>query len=148
MPTLKNSIIIDAPLETIWNNLAELELLQELDPAAEQSVKLSEAPSGLKSQRRVEMKDGKNWFEEKCTVFHENETLKYELTACSFPVQSLSHEYHFQRIENDKYRVEQIQIFEMKYGIAGKLLGLLIKPKWNKGIRGFLNGLKKYTEQN
>ncbi|WP_422359708.1 SRPBCC family protein [Reichenbachiella sp.] len=148
MPTLKNNIIIDAPLASIWKNLAELELLPKLDPAAKQSKKLSETNSGLHSKRRVDMKDGENWFEEECTVFRENEALKYELTACSFPVHSLSHEYHFQPMGKGKYQVEQIQTFKMKYGIAGKLLGLMIKPKWNKGIKGFLNGLKQYSEQN
>ena len=91
--------------------------------------------------------DGKNWFEETCTVSETNKALTFELTACSFPVKKLIHNYSFQNVGN-KIRVTQEMNYEMKFGPIGKLMGTMLKSKWNKGINEFLGGLKEYSENN
>ncbi len=146
MYTLRNTITIEAPIERIWEELALVDRLAAYDPGCQSSVALNALSSGLGARRRVDMKDGKNWFEEECTVFDEKKALKYDLTACSFPVNQLSHEYSFREVGPNQYEVTQLQMFEMKYGLIGKLLGLMIKSKWNGGIRGFLKGLKTISE--
>ena len=86
MATLHNEIIIQAPIEKIWNALSNIEELEKYDPTIKKSVALSPLRYGINASRKVDMKDGKNWFEEKCTVWNPNKELTYELTACSFPV--------------------------------------------------------------
>jgi len=147
MTTLKNEIIIDAPIDKIWKELSTLDRLALYDPGAKESKVLTEKKRGKGAKRRVEMNDGKNWFEETCTVYEENNDLKYELNACSFPVHDLFHSYKFEKIDNNKYNVIQTQSYRMKYGFLGSLMGIAIKPKWNKGINDFLQGLKKISEQ-
>ncbi len=148
MTTLKNDIIINAPIEKIWKELSTLDRLALFDPGAKESNVLTENKIGKGAKRRVEMNDGKNWFEETCTVYDENKDLKYELNACSFPVHNLFHRYKFEKIDDNKYKVIQTQSYQMKYGFLGNLMGLVIKSKWNKGINDFLQGLKKISEQN
>lgn len=148
MTTLINEIIINAPIEKIWNELSSLDRLALYDPGAMESKVLTQNKKGEGAKRRVEMTDGKNWFEETCTVYEENNDLKYELNACSFPVHNLFHSYKFEKINDFKYRVIQTQSYQMKYGLFGNILGIAIKPKWNKGIRNFLQGLKTISEQN
>jgi hypothetical protein len=37
--------------------------------------------------------------------------------------------------------------YELKFGLVGKLLyAAMVRRKWNAGIKGFLSGLKRYTE--
>ncbi|MFI1770361.1 SRPBCC family protein [Thalassobellus citreus] len=148
MTTLKNEIIINAPIEKIWEELSALDRLALYDPAVKESNVLTQNKKGKGAKRKVEMNDGKNWFEETCTIYEENIDLKYELNACSFPVHSLFHRYNFEKIHDNKYKVTQTQSYKMKYGLLGNLLGLAIKSKWNKGINDFLQGLKKISEQN
>ncbi len=148
MTTLKNDIIINAPIEKIWKELSTLDRLALFDPGAKESNVLTENKIGKGAKRRVEMNDGKNWFEETCTVYDENKDLKYELNACSFPVHNLFHRYKFEKNDDNKYKVIQTQSYQMKYGFLGNLMGLAIKSKWNKGINDFLQGLKKISEQN
>lgn len=147
MPVLRNDIVINAPLETIWDALADLNNLENLDPLAATSKAITPATSGLGSKRKVHMKDGKNWFEEECSEFVPHEKLKFELQACSFPVHNLYHSYRFEQVGTNTYRVKQEQAYTMKYGIFGSLIGAMIKSKWNKGVQGFLGGLKSYSEQ-
>ncbi|MBL4592968.1 MAG: hypothetical protein JKX68_04025, partial [Flavobacteriales bacterium] len=47
----------------------------------------------------------------------------------------------------NKIRVTQEMNYEMKFGLLGKLMGTMLKPKWNKGINQFLRGLKQHTEK-
>ena len=147
MTTLTNEIIIDAPIEKIWDALSNIEELDRYDPTVNKSEVLSPQKNGIGARRKVRMKDGKNWFEEECTVWKTNESLTYELTACSFPVHNLKHTYSFDRIEN-KIKVKQQMNYQMKFGILGKILdAAMAKRQSNKGIRQFLDGLKMYTEK-
>lgn len=146
MTTIRNKIIINAPIEKIWYELTTLDRLAIYDPSVKKSTVLTNNDSGIGAIRRVDMIDDKNWFEEKCTIFVENQDLKYELLACSFPVHSLNHRYTFKKIKENSFEVIQIQNYKMKYGILGKLIGIAIKSKWNNGVQSFLRGLKQISE--
>ncbi|MEO1054350.1 MAG: SRPBCC family protein [Bacteroidota bacterium] len=146
MPTLKNTIIIDAAIEKIWHALSQVDQLAVYDPSCERSVSITKENAGIGAKRRVDMTDGKNWFEEKCTVYEEHQDLKYELTSCSFPVLNLNHQYSFRKLSDAKYEVTQVQNYKMKHGILGSIMAIMIKAKWNKGVRAFLGGLKQHAE--
>jgi len=146
MTKIYNEITINAPIEKIWEALSNIELLEKYDPAVENCKTLSSLKNGVGAKRKVSMKDGKNWFEEVCTVSKQNKSLAYELTACSFPVQSLKHSYSFEQIGNS-IKVKQLMQYNVKFGFFGKILDLLmIQKQSDKGIKLFLNGLKSYTE--
>jgi len=146
MTTLYNEIIINAPIEKIWEALTNVEEIDKYDPTVKKSTVLSFNNKGIGAKRKVTMKDGKNWFDEKCTISKTNEALTYELTDCSFPVQSLNHSYTFEQFSN-KTKVQQVMNYKIKYGFFGKILdGLIIRRQSNKGIKLFLDGLKSYTE--
>jgi len=146
MATIRNEIIIDAPIEKIWEALSNVGELEKYDPTVKKCAVLSETRKGIGASRKVTMKDGKNWFEEKCTASKQNEALTYELTACSFPVDSLNHTYSFEEVGN-KIKVKQLMEYQVKFGFFGKILdSLMIRKQSDKGIKQFLNGLKSYTE--
>lgn len=148
MATIHNEIVIKAPVERIWEVLATPELLDKYDPTVRKSVLISEEKSNVGATRRVDMLDGKNWFEEKITVFKPNDALTYELTACSFPVDKLKHSYSFQKI-GEQMRVRQVMEYSVKFGLFGKILdALMIRKQSDAGIKKFFGGLKSYLEQN
>lgn len=147
MTELYNEILIKGSLKDIWNTLNRIEALEQYDPTVKNSAATSDKRSGLGASRKVEMVDGKNWFEEKCTVSDPNKTLKFELTACSFPVHALNHSYSFEEI-GEYVKVKQVMQYQMKFGLVGKLMDILmVKRQSNKGVRSFLAGLKKHIEQ-
>ncbi len=147
MATLYNEIIIDAPIGKVWEALSNIEELEQYDPTVKRSRALSPAGSGIGAIRKVDMKDGKNWFEEKVTVWKQNESLTYELTACSFPVQQLKHSYRFEQIGHQT-KVKQVMEYKVKYGLIGKILDvLMIRKQSDTGIKKFFAGLKSYAEK-
>lgn len=146
MTTLNNEIVIDAPMEKIWASLSNIEELEKYDPTVARSAPLTQATSGLGAARKVEMKDGKNWFEEKVTRWVPNQVLTYELTACSFPVHRLSHTYRFEQ-EGRLIRVKQVMVYQVKFGWLGRVMDtLMIRKRSDAGIKQFMSGLKTYAE--
>jgi ribosome-associated toxin RatA of RatAB toxin-antitoxin module len=147
MTTLENEMIINAPLEKIWTALTEVEKLDQFDPTVKKSTATTSEKSGIGAARKVDMKDGKNWFEEKVTVYKPNESLEYELTACSFPIHNLKHSYSFEKI-GDQVKVKQTMQYQMKFGFLGKIMdALMVRKKSDSGIKQFFSGLKKYAEK-
>lgn len=143
-----NEITIQTDINTVWSILADLELLEKCDPTVKQSTLVSSKITGVGAKRRVDMVDGKNWFEEKITIFKPHEALTYQLTDCSFPIKGLQHSYSFETIA-EKTKVKQVMEYTVKYGFLGKLLdSLLLRKQFDNGIKQFLSGLKSYSEIN
>jgi ribosome-associated toxin RatA of RatAB toxin-antitoxin module len=113
MTTLHNEILIDAPLDRIWEALSNIETLEKYDPTVKRSQAVSIELNGIGAKRKVTMKDGKNWFEEKVTAWKPNKALTYELTACSFPVHQLKHSYSFELLGH-QVKVKQVMEYKIK----------------------------------
>ncbi|MEO8149882.1 MAG: SRPBCC family protein [Bacteroidia bacterium] len=147
MATIHNEITINATTEKVWQLLTDLEMLDKYDPTVKKSTLVSTGKTGLGAKRKVLMLDGKNWFDEKVTVFKPNEALTYELTACSFPIHKLKHSYSFEKVGNQT-KVKQVMEYTVRFGLFGKLLdSLMIRRQSDIGIKKFFNGLKTYTEK-
>ena len=147
MTTLHNEIIIDAPIGKIWNALSTIDQLERFDPTVKKSKVLTAANSGVGAKRKVDMLDGKNWFEEKVTEYKPNEALAFELTACSFPIHHLTHSYSFEPV-GQQIKVKQVMQYQVKFGFLGKIMdALMVRKQSDQGIKKFMNGLKSFTEK-
>ena len=107
MATIHNEIIVNASVDKLWNILTDLELLDRYDPTVKKSTLVSAEKTGMGAKRKVDMRDGKNWFEEKVTVFKPNDALTFQLTGCSFPIKGLKHSYSFEQIGHQT-KVKQV----------------------------------------
>ena len=147
MGKLVNEVTINAPIDKVWSILTDLELLDKTDPTVKKATLISDNKTGLDAKRKVLMQDGKNWFDEKITVFKPNEELVYQLTDCSFPIKGLKHTYSFQKIGNQT-KVQQAMEYTVKFGLLGVLMDkTMIGKQFNSGINKFLTGLKTYAEK-
>ena len=146
MTILHNEITINAPIEKIWEALSNIENLDKFDPTVKKSTAITQEKSGIGAKRKVDMLDGKNWFEEKVTLFKINEAIVYQLTDCSFPINGLKHSYSFEKIGNQT-KVKQVMEYTVKFDVLGKILdSLMIRKQTSSGIIKFFNGLKEYAE--
>jgi ribosome-associated toxin RatA of RatAB toxin-antitoxin module len=147
MATIINEIAINAPIGKIWEALSDVAELEKYDPTVKKSTCLSKNEYGIGAKRKVDMQDGKNWFEEICTIWQLNEALTYELTACSFPVHRLRHSYSFTK-KGDAVIVRQEMNYTVKFGVLGQLLDfLMIRKRSDAGVKKFFTGLKSYAEK-
>jgi ligand-binding SRPBCC domain-containing protein len=145
MTTLHNEIIIDAPANRVWAALSELEALSHYDPGVESVSRLEGGRAGVGAGRRCVLRDG-GWFEERVTEWDGHHVLAFELVACVLPVRSLRHRYLLTE-EGAVTRVEQRMEYQLKYGPFGAALdALVVRKKWDAGIKAFLAGLKTHVE--
>lgn len=148
MGKIYNEISINADVEKIWSILANSAVLDQYDPTVKKSTLISIEKTGMGAKRKVDMLDGKNWFEEKITEFEPNKKLTYQLTNCSFPIEGLTHSYNFEKAGNQT-KVKQEMIYKVKFGMLGKILdSLMIRKQSDAGVKKFFDGLKKYAENN
>jgi ligand-binding SRPBCC domain-containing protein len=145
MTVLENSIRIDAPPDRVWSVLASLDLLHLYDPGVTKSEIVTSSREGPGSARRCELKPG-GWFKEKVADWTPNETLSFELFECTLPVRRLKHSYQLTQ-DGSGTIVRQRMEYELKFGAVGKLMdAMMVRKKWDAGIKGFFAGLKKYVE--
>lgn len=148
MAIIRNEITINTSIDKIWNILTDLELLDKYDPTVKKSTLISTEKTGIGAKRKVNMLDGKNWFDEKVTIFEPGKALTYQLTDCTFPVKDLKHSYSFEIIDNQT-KVKQVMEYTVKFGLLGKLLdSLMIRKQSDTGIKKFIAGLKHFAETN
>ena len=145
MTTLENWIRIDAPPEKVWSVLATLDALDRYDPGVTKSEIVTSSREGPGSARRCDLAPG-GWFKEKVADWKPNESLSFELFECSLPVRRLKHSYTLTP-DGSGTMVRQRMEYELKFGLVGRLLdAMMVRRKWNAGIRGFFDGLKLYVE--
>lgn len=145
MTVLENSIQIQATPEAVWSVLGELGALDQYDPGVKKSQILEGPHDGVGAARRCDLAPG-GWFEERVTEWEPNVSLAFELFACTLPVKRLRHRYTFTARDGGTL-VTQTMEYELKFGPLGWLMdAVMVRRKWNDGIRGFFHGLKKRVE--
>jgi ligand-binding SRPBCC domain-containing protein len=145
MTVLENSIRIDAPPEEVWSVLASLDLLDRYDPGVTKSEIVTSSREGPGSARRCELKPG-GWFKEKVAEWSPNESLSFELFECTLPVRRLKHSYTLTRDGSGTIVCQRME-YELKFGAIGRLMDtMMVRKKWDAGIKGFFGGLKQYVE--
>jgi uncharacterized protein YndB with AHSA1/START domain len=145
MTVLENSIHIDASPEKVWSVLATLDLLERYDPGVARSEVVTPVRQGPGSARRCDLKPG-GWFKEQVADWKPNEALSFELFECTLPIRRLRHDYTL-TADGTGTTVRQRMEYELKYGPLGKLMdAVMVRRKWDAGIKGFFAGLKRYVE--
>jgi ligand-binding SRPBCC domain-containing protein len=142
---LENSIRINAPRDKVWSVLASLDALDQYDPGVKKSQVVSSRTAGLGAARQCDLVPG-GWFKEKVTEWRPQEALAFELFECTLPVRRLKHSYTLTP-DSGGTIVHQRMEYELKFGPLGKLMdAMMVRKKWNIGIKGFFAGLKRYVE--
>lgn len=145
MTVLENSIRIDAPPEKVWSVLASLDALDKYDPGITKAEVVTPSREGPGAARRCDLAPG-GWLKEEVADWTPNESLSFELFECSLPVRRLKHSYTLTP-DGSGTVVRQRMEYELEFGLVGKLMdAIMVRKKWDAGIKGFFAGLKHYVE--
>ena len=145
MTVLENSIQIQAEPEAVWSVLGTLDALHRYDPGVKKSELLAGPKDGVGASRRCDLAPG-GWFRERVTEWQPHDSMAFELFECTLPVRRLKHRYTLTAAEGGTL-VKQTMEYELKFGPLGWLMDtLMVRRKWNEGVRGFFAGLKAQVE--
>lgn len=145
MATLDNAIQIDASPDTVWAVLTKLDALHAYDPGVRLARLLDGPREGVGATRQCDLRP-KGWFRERVTEWVPGQSLAFELFECSLPVKSLTHRYSIVAHGSGTV-VRQRMEYQLKGGLFGRALDMLVvRRKWDGGIKGFFDGLKRHVE--
>lgn len=145
MTVLTNTVHIAAPREKVWEALARLDALHEYDPGIAKSTLRGDQRAGVGADRQCDIKAG-GWFRERVTVWEPSSELEFTLYDCTLPVERLRHHYTL-HTDDGGTRIDQVQEYKLKYGPLGAVLdALVVRRKWDAGVKSFFAGLKAYVE--
>ena len=145
MTVLENSAVIESTPAKVWEILASLATLELYDPAVAKSQIVSPSQTGPGAMRRCELVAG-GWFEEKIVAWNPPTGLSFQLVSCSLPVRHLVHSYVLSPSGTGTL-VQQRMEYQLKFGPVGRVMdALMVRSKWDTGIKSFFAGLKAYAE--
>ena len=146
MTTVNNAVEINATPERVWAVLADLDRLADYDPVVTKSVVISEFHQGVGARRRCDAHQGR-FFVEDVTTWEPPSRLQFTIVECNLPTRNLTHTYTLEPTPSGT-RVTQMMAYEMRFGVLGRLLDLLVvRRKSDQGIKGFFAGLTATVER-
>ena len=146
MSKLHHEITIDAPVQRVWQVLANLEEVQHYNPVVAQTRYVSSNREGPGATRRCEFKP-KGFSVERVIEWRPDEVLGIELIESSWPLKS-SRWWTRLSPAGEKTRVSQDLEYEPKWGVLGKMMdAMMMRRKMDQTIADIFVGLKEFAER-
>ena len=145
MTKLHHEIKINAPVEKVWQTLANLESVKFTNALVKTVKIISPKKEGVGSARHCDFKDGK-FVEERVTAFEPNKLISFELYKHQWPLVFMRWTNQLEKQWNTTLLVSNTE-YELKFGVVGKIMDTLImRRKFSHIIDDALGKLKKYVE--
>ena len=136
---------IDAQLEKVWRILADLESVKFTNPLVKTVKIISPNKEGVGSARHCDFKDGK-FVEERVIACEPNKSISFELYKHQWPLVFMRWTNRLEKREDTALLVSDTE-YELKFGIAGRIMNTLImRRKFSQIIDDALGKLKSYVE--
>ena len=142
---MKDTLI---PLDMIWISEEKkiVFIARDVQPCKTQTCQIiSPNKEGIGSARRCDFKDGK-FVEERVTAFKPNKSISFELYKHQWPLVFMRWTNRLEKHGENTLLVSDTE-YELKFGIAGKIMNMVImRRKFSQIIDDALGKLKRYTE--
>lgn len=143
MSELHHEIVITAPVQAVWNVLADLEAVRLYNPAVAEVRR--EGPDGIGAIRHCVVKP-KGWMRERVVGWEPLRSIELDMVDSSWPVAFMRWKTTL-RAEGRSTRVEQDFSYRFKFGPIGALLdALFMRRKMNEGMQQLFAALKQHVE--
>ena len=120
MATFETEIEIEAPIEQVWDVLADIGSIYEWNPGIRESHVTSDETTGLGATRFCDL-GGKNYLDEQVVEFETCRKLTMRITGTNMPFKEAN--IHFTlEADGDHTRVTCAPDYALKYGPLGSLM--------------------------
>ncbi len=145
MTKLHHEIIINSPIEKVWQVLADLESVRHTNPLVKTVKIISPNKEGVGSARHCDFKDGK-FVEERITAFEPNRLISFELYKHQWPLVFMRWTNKLEK-HNDGTLFNSDTEYQLKFGLMGKIMNaLFMQRKFYQIITEALVKTKRYIE--
>lgn len=142
MPEATVTRLIDADVETVWNQIKDVALVENWHPAVKYTDLLSDKPTGLGATRRCNFYDGTDVVEEIIALDEESHSLTIEIREFNAPISKFLSHWQVSSTPSGATQITMTNEYEMKFSILGTALNVLVlKGKMPKLMSKVLSGL-------
>ena len=136
---------IDAPVNQVWDALADIGNIYAWNPGVVASRTTSAASADLGATRTCDL-GGKNFLDEEVVAWQPNEQLFMQITNTNLPFATAVIRFYL-KPENDSTIVTVSPQYQLKYGFVGSLLDrVYVRENYRRGMDSLLAGLKEFVE--
>lgn len=141
MSQLTSIATVHAPLDRVWETIADVGTIAEWHPGVERSPVVSTHRTGLGAVRRVELYDGTSAVEE-VTSLDDGRALTVTMSEHTMPFCHGAATFEVESDGDDRTLVTMTMDYEMKYGPLGWLMNaVMLRPIIGKLLASVLSGL-------
>ncbi len=145
MGTFATETTIDAPVEEVWEALADIGNIYAWNPGVIQSHSTSQETQGLGATRYCDL-GGDNFLDEEVVAWQPGEQLTMRIVGTNMPFETADIRFYL-RPEGDKTLVTVSPQYKLKYGPLGSLMDrFYVRGTYEKGMDSLLQGLKVHVE--
>ncbi|PWB83196.1 MAG: hypothetical protein C3F11_07865 [Methylocystaceae bacterium] len=144
MTTLRADRCIPADAGVVWALLKDFQHIDAFNPNLSRSSHIGGTPlEGVGAERRCELKDGRNWIEERVIDWRPGESYTVEIYAGTMPIRDVRTTLSVAREGARSCAVMEIS-YTPKFGLLGQLIDhLLLRRKMTILMLKVLEGLEQ-----
>jgi uncharacterized protein YndB with AHSA1/START domain len=136
---------IDAPVESVWDVLADIGAIHTWNPGVVESHVTSETSDGVGASRRCNLA-GNTYFDEDVVEWSPNEAITFRIVGTNMPFARADIAFRLQP-EGGGTLVTVSPDYAMKFGPLGWLMdALMVRRNYRKGVAQLLDGLRAQVE--
>ena len=145
MSNFTTEIKIDAPVDRVWDTLADIGSIDEWNPGVKRSHVTTDRREGLGAGRHCEL-PGKKHLDETVVDWEPHQRLTMRIVGTNLPLKTADIRFAL-RPAGGGTIVTVSPTYKLKFGPLGTVLDLLfVRRTYVKGIQALLVGLKKHAE--
>lgn len=146
MHNFKTHTTINAPVDIVWQTLADIGAIEKWNPGVRASHLTSQQDIGVGAARFCDL-GGKNYLNETVVVWQPEAQLTMRITATNMPFASADIQFFLHADQEGNTAVTVSPRYQLKWGLFGRLLNrLYVGAAYKKGMEALLAGLKAYVE--
>jgi len=142
MSTIKQSVIVEANKQKVWEVLKDFGGVYRWHPKVETSPLHSANNEGIGAKRTCNFYDGTS-VDEEVTAYKEGEYMEIILTNFSMPLKRATARVEIKELSTRRIQVDLQMSFDVKYGPVGWVMDkVMMKPMMGKMFKQVLSGLR------
>ena len=147
MHNFKTRTTINAPVNVVWQTLADIGTIYKWNPGVRASHLTSKQQIGVGAARFCDL-GGKNYLDETVVVWQPEAQLTMRITATNMPFASADIQFFLNADQEGNTAVTVSPRYQLKWGLLGRLLNkIYVGATYKKGMAALLAGLKAYVER-
>lgn len=147
MPDVTVTQTINAPIDQVWASIDDFANIDRFNPNLSRSFLINDsAPTGLGATRQCDLSDGKNYIQERVTVYEPPHRFVVDIYNGTVPLKQAEADFHVKAVGPSRTEVTMVIRFVPKFGLLGRLMTPLMKGQFRKSMAALLEGNRAYVE--